>query len=191
MADITFYIKQHREMLEAVIGWEKENSYSVIDSSQRTMASVKETSNWAARMFLKGMRPFEMKVCDPTGSPLMFLKKEFAFIYHRLEIRDQNNKYLGAVQRNFSFFTRDYVVEDAAHRPLFEITGPLWWPWTFNIVQNGTQKGLISKKWSGFFRESLTDADNFSVTCPGEWDGNNRKMLIAATLLIDFLHFEN
>lgn len=191
MADTTFYIKQHKEMFEAVVGWEKENRYSVIDGRQRTLATAIESSSWVTRMFLKGLRPFEMAVSGPNGEPLMFLKREFAFILHRLEVRDENNRPLGAIQRNFTFFNREYVIEDAARRPLLQISGPIWWPWTFNILQNGLQKGTISKKWSGFLRESFTDADNFSVTCPEQWDGNLRKLLIAATLLIDFIHFEN
>lgn len=191
MADTTFYIKQHKEMIEAVIGWEKENRYSVIDGNQRTLATATEASSWVTRMFLKGLRPFEMAVSDPTGAPLMFLKREFAFFLHRLEIRDQDNRPIGAIQRTFSLLNREYTIEDAAQRTLFQITGPFWWPWTFYIMQNGAQKGVISKKWSGFLRESFTDADNFSVTCPAQWDGNIRKLLIAATLLIDFIHFEN
>jgi uncharacterized protein YxjI len=191
MAETTFFVKQHKEMLEAVIGWETENRYSVVDSGGRTMAEAKELSGWVARAFLKGLRPFEMDISDRNGDYLMFLQKGFAFMLHRLEIRDQGRKYIGAIQRKFSIIHRDYIIEDAAHRTLFQISGPVWWPWTFYIYQNGVQKGVISKKWSGFFKETFTDADNFSVTCPAEWDGTVKNMLIAATLLIDFIHFEN
>lgn len=191
MAQVTFYVKQYKEMIEAVLGFETSNKYSITDSSGNLIADAQESSNWLGRQFLRALRPFEMNVTGANSHKLMTLDKGFAFMLHRIEVRDSIGKYVGAVQRTFSFFTRDYVIEDSAHRTLFQIAGPIWSPWTFNIMQNGVQKGVIKKKWSGFFKESFTDADNFSVTCPQEWEGKVKQLLLAAVLLIDFVHFEN
>ncbi|NLI76342.1 MAG: scramblase [Candidatus Riflebacteria bacterium] len=191
MGDVTFYVRQHKELAEAILGWETENRYTVYDANNRTMAEARELSGWLARNFLKGARPFEMDVTDRDGNYLMFLNKEFAFILHRLEIRDGKKKYLGAIQRKFSLLERNYIIEDAAHRTVFQIVGPIFSPWTFNIMENGVKRGEIHKRWSGFFKEAFTDADNFTVTCPSTWEGQRQSLLIAATLLIDFVHFEN
>ncbi len=190
MADVTFQIKQHKEMAEIFLGWETENKYTVYDDKLRTLAEAREVSNWLSRNFLRGARPFEMDVWDRNGDYLMFLQKEFAFLLHRMEVRDGQRKYLGAIQRKFSLFQRDYIIEDALHRTLFQIVGPFYWPWTFYIMENGVQRGEIRKRWSGFFTEAFSDADNFTVTCPAAWEGPRRLLLMAATLLIDFVHFE-
>ncbi|MBU1108485.1 MAG: scramblase [Candidatus Riflebacteria bacterium] len=191
MAEYTFYVKQHKEMTEVILGFETSNRYSITTSNGSLMASAQESSGWISRQILRGLRPFVMNVTDPNGKNMMTLDKGFAFMLHRLEVRNSSGKYIGAIQRKFSIFHRDYIIEDPAHRTLFQISGPVWWPWTFNVMQNDVQKGLIKKKWSGFLKESFTDADNFSVTCPAEWDGNVKQLLLAAVLLIDFIHFEN
>lgn len=191
MSEVTFHVKQHKEMAEVILGFETSNRYSILTDGGSLIADALESSNWISRQFLRGLRPFAMNVTGADGNSLMTLEKGFAFMLHRLEVRDGAGKYIGAIQRKFNIFHRDYIIEDPAHRTLFQIAGPIWWPWTFNIMQNGVQKGLIKKKWSGFFKEGFTDADNFTVTCPSEWDGNVKQLLLAAVLLIDFIHFEN
>lgn len=191
MPNVTFQVKQHKEMTEVFLGWETENKYTIYDDKLRTLAEAREVSSWLGRMFLRGGRAFEMDVWDRNGDYLMFLKKEFAFFFPRLVVRDGRQRYMGAIQSQFSLFERHYIVEDAMHRTLFQIIGPFWWPWTFYIMENGVQRGEIRKRWSGFFTEAFTDADNFTVTCPAEWEGPRKLLLMAATLLIDFVHFEN
>ena len=131
-----------------------------------------------------------MDVTNRDGDYIMFLDKKFAFFQHQMEVCDGNKRYLGSVTRNLSIM-RDYTIENSAHRPIFQIKGPIWRPWTFDIFQGEVKKGSIQKQWSGFFKEALTDADNFSVIFPEEWDGDKRSLLMAACILIDFIHFEN
>ena len=63
--------------------------------------------------------------------------------------------------------------------------------WTFKIRRESTEIGKISKKWSGFFKEGLTDADNFGVEFPVETGLADKALLMGAVFLIDFVHFEN
>ena len=39
--------------------------------------------------------------------------------------------------------------------------------------------------------EGFTDADNFGVSFPAEWDKNVKALFLSAVFLIDFVHFEN
>ncbi|MFL2928006.1 MAG: phospholipid scramblase-related protein, partial [Opitutales bacterium] len=62
--------------------------------------------------------------------------------------------------------------------------------WTFFIKNNGTEYGKITKKWSGLLKESFTEADNFGVVFPEEWDVKVKALFLGAVFLIDFVHFE-
>ena len=40
-------------------------------------------------------------------------------------------------------------------------------------------------------KEGFTDADNFGVEFPNEWDIRLKALFLGAVFLIDFVHFEN
>ena len=54
----------------------------------------------------------------------------------------------------------------------------------------GEEHGKITKKWSGLFKEAFSDADNFGVTWPAQWDAKFKSLMLGAVFLIDFIHFE-
>ena len=54
-----------------------------------------------------------------------------------------------------------------------------------------TEVGKISKKWSGRFKESFTDADNFGISFPMDLDVKMKAVLLGAQFLIDFMFFED
>ena len=70
------------------------------------------------------------------------------------------------------------------------LRGPFFKPWTFNVEQNGREVGKIQKQWSGLGKELFTSADNFGVTFGDMDDPRLRTLVVAATFLIDFVHFE-
>ena len=55
---------------------------------------------------------------------------------------------------------------------------------------NGSEIGLISKKWRGLCRETFTDADSFKVQFPLELDVKLKACLMGAVFLIDFMFFQ-
>lgn len=62
----------------------------------------------------------------------------------------------------------------------------------FNVLSpDGSQEvGKISKQWSGFLRETFTDADTFGINFPIDLDVRMKAVLLGATFLIDFNFFE-
>lgn len=54
--------------------------------------------------------------------------------------------------------------------------------------RDGRLLGKISKQWSGFVQESITDADNFGVTFPLDLDVKMKAVLISACFLIVCLY---
>ena len=65
--------------------------------------------------------------------------------------------------------------------------------WTFPVEgADGARTATISKKWSGVLREALSDADTFRIDFgSGGWTDEQRAVILAAALAIDFDFFEN
>ena len=86
-----------------------------------------------------------------------------------------------------------YELQDEHGQTFAAVVRPLLNVWTFTIQDDtGRQRGEIAKKWTGLQREWLTDADKFRVMFDADdWSLNQKAVLIAAALSIDFDFFEN
>ena len=104
---------------------------------------------------------------------------------------DAEGQSLGVIERRFALLRRIYDVRDARGQAVFQLFGPILHPWTFQIRDDRGEHGKITKKWSGLLKEGFTDADNFGVTFPSEWDVRRKALFLGAVFLIDFVHFEN
>ena len=73
------------------------------------------------------------------------------------------------------------------------IKSPLWRFWTFPLLDaEGREVARIEKRWSGFFKEVMSDADKFEVDVGTHaWTLAERAVIFAAAISIDFDFFEN
>jgi hypothetical protein len=89
--------------------------------------------------------------------------------------------------------TRRFDMRDAQGKVFATIESPLWRFWTFPVLDaQGQRQGVIRKRWSGLFREAMSDADKFELdfgTHP--WTLAQRSVIFAAAISIDFDFFEN
>ncbi len=185
-------VGQKKEWGEILTGFEGRNRYVVSDErGNELFYAVEEPGSVLARLFLKAYRPFAINVVDTGGETLLRIERPFRFYFHTAEILDGSGKLVGTLQRNFAVLRRLYSVSSPNGQPLFELFGPLFHPWTFQIHENGRERGTIQKKWSGLLKESFTDADNFGVTFPSDWPVELKTLALGAVFLIDFVHFED
>jgi uncharacterized protein YxjI len=173
-------------------GFETKNKYVVLDSSgEKLYMAVEEGGSTLLRIFFKALRPFEINVLTFDGKSILKLKRPFRFFFHQLYIFDSHGTPLGTIKRRFSVLRRIYSVFNNSGEEIFQLFGPILHPWTFEVRKNNREYGKITKKWSGLLKESFTDADNFGVTFPDDWDITLKALLLGAVFLIDFVHFEN
>ncbi|MBN2476698.1 MAG: hypothetical protein JXB62_18955 [Pirellulales bacterium] len=185
-------VSQKKEWGEILTGFETINKYVVLDESGRQLYLAAEVGgSTLARWFLKALRPFSIAVMTDDGQVILRVVRPFRFYFHRAEIVDSQGRLLGTIQRRFSILRRIYSVLDSSGQEVFQLFGPLLHPWTFRIQAGGDEFGKITKKWSGLMKEGFTDADNFGVTFPAEWDIRAKAIFLGAVFLIDFVHFEN
>ncbi len=184
-------VRQKKEWGEILTGFETRNKYEISDPAGGTMYMAAEVgTSILSRMFLQALRPFEMHILAPDGTPVIVVRRPFKFYFHTIDVYDANDRLLGSLNRHFSMLRRLYTVSDSSGAPKAELFGPILHPWTFEIRRDGTSHGKITKKWSGLGKEAFTDADNFGIEFPPKAPAELRAVLLGAVFLIDFVHFE-
>jgi uncharacterized protein YxjI len=188
-------VQQKKEWGEILSGFEGANRYQVIGDNGQPLYFVGEVGGgfglFLLRSFLKAKRPFTMEVKATDGSTALRLERPWRWFFPYMEVLDGQGRHLGALQYRFAFFQRLYDVLGPSGEVLAQLRGPFFKPWTFIIEEGGREVGKIQKKWSGFGKEMFTDADNFGVTFGDIRDPRLRVLAVAATFLLDFVHFEN
>lgn len=185
-------VSQQKEWGEILTGFETKNKYAISDLSGKALyLAAEDGGSILLRWFLKSLRPFTIVVVTTDGPEVFRIKRPFRFFFHRAEIVDSQGQSLGMIERRFSLLRRIYSVSDSNGEEKLQLFGPLLHPWTFQIRQDGIELGKITKKWSGLLKEGFTDADNFGVTFPEEWDNKLKAVFLGAVFLMDFVHFEN
>ena len=185
-------VSQQKEWGEILTGFETKNRYAISDvSGSRLYLAAEEAGSTLLRWFLKALRPFTIAVLTENGQVILRVIRPFRFYFHRADVVDSQGQTIGVIERRFSVLRRIYSVLDSSGKEVFQLFGPILHPWTFQIRNDGIEYGKVTKKWSGLLKEGFTDADNFGVMFPAEWDVKLKALFLGAVFLIDFVHFEN
>ena len=185
-------VSQQKEWGEILTGFETKNRYAISDlSARRLYLAAEEDGSMLLRWFLKALRPFKIAILTENGQVVLRVIRPFRFYFHRAEVVDSNGQLLGVIEKRFSILRRVYSVLNNSGVEIYKLFGPILHPWTFKIRNGADEYGKITKKWSGLLKEGFTDADNFGVTFPAEWDVKSKALFLGAVFLIDFVHFEN
>lgn len=187
-------IQQLVDFSEIVLPVEARNRYQILNSENEDKYFAYEIGGirwWAfiTRALLVSYRPFTIRVVDKDQNKLLSLTRPFRFYFHRIDVYE-DGLWIGCVKRRFSILNKYYHVYGKDDKFLCEIKGPIWKPWTFNIILNGKVYGKIRKSWRGWGAEVLTDSDVFGIQFPDGATKEEKKVLLAAVFLIDFIYFE-
>lgn len=190
-------VKQKYHLSEAILSFERKNSYKLTLSPADDV-----TRNWRieeenisalsilGRNIFGLLYSFTMFVKDYRGRVVLRFYRKPRLYFHELEVYDENGFEFGLVKRAFSFFHRVISVRDNKGGKQLSVVGPVFSPWTFHIYDGKTRVAIMTKKWTGFLKESFTDADNFNIQFEGPLSSPKKRLSIAALMLIDSLYFE-
>lgn len=190
----TVVVRQSKDWTEVFTDLETASRFTVSTADGQPLWVAGEISSGflgvIARLFLKAARPFTLDVRTRAGECVMRIQRPWRFWFSHVDVFDGAGHPLGEVQERFAFFSRLYELRDPSGNVLASLVGPMFRPWTFLVRVGGVDAGQISKKWAGLGRELFTDADTYGLefkdTTPGV-----RALMLAATFLIDFRHFEH
>jgi uncharacterized protein YxjI len=192
-----FFIHQKKEWTEIIVDFETKNQYEILDAEGSAVGTVTEVSSgfggFLKRNFFGSHRSLDIRVHDGDGSPVLRLARAFFFLFSALDVVEEGGAKLGRVERRFGVLYKKYDLFDSHGRCFAKVRGARWRLWTFPIRhENGVAEATVSKKWGGALREVFADADTFRVAFEsGSWTREERWILLAAAISVDFDFFEN
>lgn len=186
-----------RAWLEILLNWEMANEYAVQDGRGGIRGYVVEQGRGfgaaVKRTLLGSHRPLHLAVFSTSEREVVLeLMRPFYFFMSKMDVLAEGRR-IGKIIRRFVFLRARYELHDDRGQIFAIVVKPLLNIWTFEIHdRNGRRRGEIAKKWTGLAREWFTDADKFRVMFDDdEWTLNQKAVLVAAALSIDFDFFEN
>ncbi|KAJ6632942.1 Phospholipid scramblase 2 [Pseudolycoriella hygida] len=199
------FVTQKVELLEVLLGCETENKYQIFNYSGQEIFSAKENTDCLTRNCLGRKRPFEMSIVDQRGEEVIHLSRPLACgicclrcCPQSIEIHAPLGNLIGTVEEEWNLLIPKYQVKDETGSVVLRIEGPCCKLTCCGDVEfyvlsanDNSEICRISKKWSGFAREFFTDADNFRIKFPSDLDVKLKAVILGASMLIDFMYFEN
>jgi len=198
------FVKQKVELLEAFVGFETNNKYSIKSASGQKLFYAVEDVDCCTRNCCGPSRPFEMKIFDANQREVAHLSRPLRCdscwcpcFLQKLEVCCPPGNVVGYVEQEWSICSPKFRITNAAGDTILRIEGPFC---TFSICgavefqvlsrDGKVQVGKISKQWSGLVREMFTDADRFGISFPMDLDVKMKMVMMGACFLIDFMFFE-
>lgn len=186
------FIKQQIEPLEILSGFETRNNYSVKDENQRDMFFASETSgNFFLKQFLSRNRKLKLNILDGEGNVILIIDRPFFWFRSDATVYLADGSVFGYIKQRSFFPRKGYDFYSPNGELVFSCVGKLFsnW-WTFKILMQGQEVGIIKKKWSGFGREFLTDSDKFVIDFGNLQDDNLKYSILSIAFIIDLVVFE-
>lgn len=187
---------------------------------KHSMFKAKEKSNCLARVCLNGdCRPFKVKVVHDADGPsstegqeFMKFNREFAcacccFCRPEMAVTITEagaDKYIGKVRAPFKCCDLELEIYDSSDRIKYYINGSccqlgIWCRWPcepcqtvdFEILDsNRNQVAKLQKRTAGCLKSAISDADQFSLMFPQNASNEDRALLVAGVIMLDFRYFE-
>jgi len=197
-------VHQKVELLEALVGFETNNKFTIKNSIGQKVYYAVETTDCLTRNCCGPLRPFDMLVMDNFRNQVIHLHRPlacdnccFPCCLQSMEVSGPPGTILGTVEQQWSILFPCFHIKDSTGEVILKIEGPLC---TFSLCgdvefkilsrDGQTQVGKISKQWSGIAREMFTDTDFFGINFPMDLDVRMKATLLGACFLIDAMYFE-
>ncbi|RXM36855.1 Procollagen-lysine,2-oxoglutarate 5-dioxygenase 2 [Acipenser ruthenus] len=147
------------------------------------------------------MRPFTIKVLDNYGQEVLTLSRPLKCVgcccpccLQELEVQAPPGNPIGYVIQDWHPLKPKFTIQNERKEPVLKMEGPCCdckccsdTIFEVKSVDEAHVVGKICKQWTGFFRETFTDADNFGIQFPMDLDVKIKAVMIGACFLI-FTH---
>ena len=104
------WVFQQVEHLEAFIGFETANQYSVFTPDGYEMLHAFEESGTVSRQFMGSHRPLNIHVVDNQGDVVMTASRPFFWFRSNLQVMDGYGNHMGALYRQFGILGRKFAL---------------------------------------------------------------------------------
>ncbi|XP_060807428.1 phospholipid scramblase 2 [Amyelois transitella] len=183
----------------------KRNRYFVRTPDQNLLYTVEEQNSWWVGYFCYGLRPLQLRVTNSDGAEVMRVSRPFACTPRVLPCQLQNievfappDHLIGTVEQIWTPIRPEYVVKDAEGADVLWIRGPVVTLSCFRDVQfhitkpDGSAAGATCKRWQGLMHAMFFApvVDRFGVAFERDLSTEHKALLLAATLLFDYMYYD-
>jgi hypothetical protein len=181
---------------------------------------AKEKSTWCARNCLQAdCRPFKMLVSEkdylnPDGdeTPVLKFNRECRctfYCFNRPELTIEHfiqgqEVYIGKIRQPWMCMNLQVNVHDESDALKYKVNGSccqlgIWCHWPcepcqtvdFDVYDAGGEKvGSLQKRTAGCLKSAISDTANFATFFPANATPNDKALLLAAIIMLDFSYFE-
>ncbi|KAJ3533584.1 hypothetical protein NM688_g7263 [Phlebia brevispora] len=176
------------EMLNIFAGFEQSNRYVISNENEEVLGYIAEEPRGILSMFSRQLfrthRPFRALVMDSAGSPILWLRRPFAWINSRMfvqrlkdyekydEMGDPVLDTFAEVQQRWHLWRRRYdlFLRDEPHRDQSESFRQLakidqgFLAWHFTLLDaRGEEIASVDRTFRGFGREIFTDTGRYYI----------------------------
>ncbi|XP_075821117.1 phospholipid scramblase 2 [Microtus pennsylvanicus] len=197
-------IHQQFEFVEAILGFETANKYKIQNQLGQKVYYAVEESNFFTRNCCGDSRSFSMRILDNSGHEVILLNRPLRCsscfcpcCLQKIEVQAPPGVTIGYVVQTWHPCLPTFTVQNEKNQAVLKIAGPcITCSFGGNIdfeIMSLDEKiviGRISKHWSGFLKELLTDVDSFGIQFPLDLDVKMKAVMLGACFLIDFMFFE-
>ncbi|XP_064454818.1 phospholipid scramblase 2-like isoform X2 [Ornithodoros turicata] len=191
------------------IAYKAQNKYIALTSQGHFLYYIIEEGNTCTRMCCEAKRCFNMYVYDYQKRLVMQFSRplrcqsRFRGLFcccclQQMQVEAPSGTVIGYVCEDFAFCCPSFSVCAPSGNAVITVQGPCinnkCWGCcnnTFTLrTLGGHTIGIISKQWFGVVKDALAATDSFGVTFPRDLDLHAKACLIACTMLVDYMFFE-
>ncbi|XP_041369321.1 phospholipid scramblase 1-like [Gigantopelta aegis] len=202
----TLHVQQRLDVVEVILGWERNNRYRITKSEDEQVLYAFEASDCGARQCLGSLRAFTIKVCDNSQQEIMTLHRPlrcssrcfwWCCNLQIMEIHSPPGTPVASVREIWSCYLPLYEVLGVDGSVMYSLHGGCCHcRCCCNVVFHvlGSKVGdsevaTITKHWGGC-KELIGAVNNYTVEYTEQLDVVNKMIILGATFLIDFNYFE-
>lgn len=202
------------EIISLITGCEVEKKFNIHGDAGEVLYTAKESSNCMARFCCGNIRNLNINVFDQTGKNVIQLSRPlncaglccnvcYPICTQAISV-SVNGEGIGTIRERATWIYPVYHIFDSLGTQILKVRGPFCHygccgkdvPFIVTRIDSSSMPdhvATVTKKWGGFCKETVLDADNFQL------DFNSQKnvslqekiLILATTFLIDLMYFEN
>ncbi|XP_068624624.1 phospholipid scramblase 2-like [Battus philenor] len=183
----------------------KKNRFFVRTPDRNLVYTVEEENSWWVGYFCYGLRPLQLRVTNSLGLEVLRVLRPYACTprvlpcqLQSLQVQSPPGHLIGTIEQQWAAMRPVYLIRDDSGGELFWIRGPLMTLSLFRDVEfpirrcDGSPVGSSCKRWQGImhalFLAPITD--RFTVAFERNLSVEEKALLLAATLLIDYMYYD-
>ncbi|MDB5037275.1 MAG: hypothetical protein JWQ35_803 [Bacteriovoracaceae bacterium] len=200
-------VQQNEDAIRIFTGWPTCNHYSLMNFAGETIGYLAERKggfwNFISRLFLGNRRPLVLDIIDLNGDLIANLNRPFFWFFSQLFVTNNRHQPVGSVGRRFGVFRNIYSLYRTNNFLFANLKSTIMGGRTIGdaILGNETFAAFdsegrdtgacIAREWKGALTRIFTDEDSFIISFAANWTAEQKLVLLAAAISIDFDFYES